>query len=180
MAEAELSTVARPYARAAFSFALDQDGGLAHWSRMLQLLSAAVNESIVQAALDDPLLTMDDKTSFLFDLMGDDLSDQGRNFIGVLAEYDRLALIATVAEQFEVLKANHEKTLDVSVTSAYEVSEDDRQRLSDALSGKLQRDINVETDVDESLIGGVLIRAEDTVIDDTVRGRLTRLAQALG
>ena len=180
MAEAELSTVARPYARAAFSFALDQDGGLAHWSRMLQLLSAAVNESIVQAALDDPLLTMDDKTSFLFDLMGDDLSDQGRNFIGVLAEYDRLALIATGAEQFEVLKANHEKTLDVSVTSAYEVSEDDRQRLSDALSGKLQRDINVETDVDESLIGGVLIRAEDTVIDDTVRGRLTRLAQALG
>ena len=180
MAEAELSTVARPYARAAFSFALDQDGGLAHWSRMLQLLSAAVNESIVQAALDDPLLTMDDKMSFLFDLMGDDLSDQGRNFIGVLAEYDRLALIATVAEQFEVLKANHEKTLDVSVTSAYEVSEDDQQRLSDALSGKLQRDINVETDVDESLIGGVLIRAEDTVIDDTVRGRLTRLAQALG
>ena len=180
MAEAELSTVARPYARAAFSFALEQDGGLAHWSRMLQLLSAAVNESIVQAALDDPLLTMDDKTSFLFDLMGDDLSDQGRNFIGVLAEYDRLALIATVAEQFEVLKANHEKTLDVSVTSAYEVSEDDQQRLSDALSGKLQRDINMETDVDESLIGGVLIRAEDTVIDDTVRGRLTRLAQALG
>lgn len=180
MAEAELSTVARPYARAAFSFALDQDGGLAHWSRMLQLLSAAVNESIVQAALDDPLLTMDDKMSFLFDLMGDDLSDQGRNFIGVLAEYDRLALIATVAEQFEVLKANHEKTLDVSVTSAYEVSEDDQQRLSDALSGKLQRDINMETDVDESLIGGVLIRAEDTVIDDTVRGRLTRLAQALG
>ena len=180
MAEAELSTVARPYARAAFSFALDQDGGLAHWSRMLQLLSAAVNESIVQAALDDPLLTMDDKTSFLFDLMGDDLSDQGRNFIGVLAEYDRLALIATVAEQFEVLKANHEKTLDVSVTSAYEVSEDDQQRLSDALSGKLLRDINVETDVDQSLIGGVLIRAEDTVIDDTVRGRLTRLAQALG
>ena len=112
--------------------------------------------------------------------MGDDLSDQGRNFIGVLAEYDRLALIATVAEQFEVLKANHEKTLDVSVTSAYEVSEDDQQRLSDALSGKLQRDINMETDVDESLIGGVLIRAEDTVIDDTVRGRLTRLAQALG
>ena len=180
MAEAELSTVARPYARAAFSFALDQDGGLAHWSRMLQLLSAAVNESIVQAALDDPLLTMDDKTSFLFDLMGDDLSGQGRNFIGVLAEYDRLALIATVAEQFEVLKANHEKTLDVSVTSAYEVSEDDQQRLSDALSGKLQRDINVETDVDEALIGGVLIRTEDTVIDDTVRGRLTRLAQALG
>ena len=180
MAEAELSTVARPYARAAFSFALDQDGGLARWSRMLQLLSAAVNESIVQAALDDPLLTMDDKTSFLFNLMGDDLSGQGRNFIGVLAEYDRLTLIATVAKQFEVLKANHEKTLDVSVTSAYEVSEDDQQRLSDALSGKLQRDINVETDVDESLIGGVLIRAEDTVIDDTVRGRLIRLAQALG
>ena len=180
MAEAELPTVARPYARAAFSYALEQDGGLEQWSRMLQLLAAAVCESAVQGALDDPLSTTDDKTRLLVNLMGDDLSDQGRNFIGVLAEYDRLALLPTVSEQFEVLKANHEQTLDVSVTSAFEVSDDDQQKLSAALQNKLKRDINIETEVDKALIGGVLIRAEDTVIDDTVRGRLARLAQALG
>ena len=180
MGEAELSTVARPYARAAFSYALDEAGGLAKWSRMLQLLAAVVSESVVQAALDDPLLSTEDETSLLVSLMSDELSAQGRNFIVVLSEYNRLALIPTVAEQFEVLKANHEKTLDVSVTSAFEVSEDNQQKLAEALHKRLQRDINIETEVDQSLIGGVLIRAEDTVIDDTVRGRLERLAQALG
>ena len=179
MGEAELSTVARPYARAAFSYALDEAGGLAEWSRMLQLLAAVVNESVVQAALDDPLLSTEDETRLLVSLMSDELSEQGRNFIVVLAEYGRLALIPTVVEQFEVLKANHEKTLDVSVTSAFEVSEDNQQKLAEALHKRLQRDINIETEVDQSLIGGVLIRAEDTVIDDTVRGRLERLAQAL-
>ena len=180
MAEAEPSTVARPYARAAFSYALDQAEDLAEWSRMLQLLAAVVNESVVQAALDDPLLSTEDETRLLVNLMSDELSEQGRNFIVVLSEYDRLALIPTVAEQFEVLKANHEKTLDVSVSSAFEVSADNQQKLAEALHKRLQRDINIETEVDQSLIGGVLIRTEDTVIDDTVRGRLERLAQALG
>ena len=179
MAEAEPSTVAGPYARAAFSYALDQAEDLAEWSRMLQLLAAVVNESVVQAALDDPLLSTEDETRLLVSLMIDELSEQGRNFIVVLAEYDRLASIPTVAEQFEVLKANHEKTLDVSVSSAFEVSADNQQKLAEALHKRLQRDINIETEVDQSLIGGVLIRAEDTVIDDTVRGRLERLAQAL-
>ena len=66
------------------------------------------------------------------------------------------------------------------MTSAFEVSDEDQQKLSAALQNKLKRDINIETEVDKALIGGVLIRAEDTVIDDTVRGRLARLAQALG
>ena len=145
-----------------------------------QLLAAVVNESLVQAALDDPLLNTEEETRLLVSLMSDELSEQGRNFIVVLAEYDRLALIRTVAEQFEVLKANHEKTLDVSVTSAYELSTDNQQKLAEALHKRLQRDINIETEVDQSLIGGVLIRTEDTVIDDTVRCRLERLAQALG
>ena len=109
MAEAELSTVARPYARAAFAYALNQAEGLAGWSRMLQLLAAVVNESVVQAALDDPLLSIEDETGLLVSLMSDDLSTQGRNFIVVLDDNDRLALIPKVAEQFEVLKANHEK-----------------------------------------------------------------------
>ena len=180
MAEAELPTVARPYARAAFSYALEQADGLSTWSRMLQLLAGAVNEPVVQASLDDPLLTTEDQTRLLDQLMGDDLSVEGGNFLGILAEYDRLTLIPTITEQFELLKANHEKTLDVSVTSAYEISEAEQQNLSSALKNKLQRDINIETEVDQSLIGGVVIKAEDTVIDDTVRGRLERLSHALG
>ena len=179
MAEAELSTIARPYARAAFSYALDQTDGLSHWARMLQLLAAALEQPVVTDALDNPLLTTQDELNLLMTLMGDDLSQDGQNFVGVLAENNRLALLPTISEQFELLKANHEQTLDVMVTSAFEVSEDDQAKLSAALKEKLQRDINIDTEVDNALIGGVVIRTEDTVIDDSVKARLERLSHAL-
>ncbi|MGK0259094.1 MAG: F-type H+-transporting ATPase subunit delta [Candidatus Azotimanducaceae bacterium] len=179
MAEAELPTIARPYARAAFSYALDQSEGLGQWSRMLLLLAGAISEPVVQDALDNPLLTTEEETKLLLQLMGDDLDEAGRNFIGVLAEYDRLALLPTISEMFELLKANHEKTMDVEVTSAFEVSDQEKNELKIALKRMLQREINLETEVDKSLIGGVVIKAEDTVIDDSVRGRLAKLSQAL-
>ena len=83
MAEAELTTIARPYARAAFSHALSQEGGLGQWSNMLRLLSAAIDQSIVQEALDDPMLTISDETELVFGIMGDDLSPEGKNFVSV-------------------------------------------------------------------------------------------------
>ena len=122
MAEAELPTIARPYARAAFSSGLDQADGLGTWSRMLSLLAAAVLEPIVEKALDNPTLTIEDETGILLGLMGDDLNQDGQNFVNVLAENGRLALLPTIYELFELLKANHEKTMDVAVTSAFDVS----------------------------------------------------------
>jgi F-type H+-transporting ATPase subunit delta len=179
MAEAELPTIARPYARAAFSRGLDQTDGLGTWSRMLSLLAAAVSEPIVEEALDNPTLTIEDETSLILQLMGDDLNQDGQNFVSVLAEYGRLALLPTIAELFELLKANHEKTMDVEVTSAFEVSDQEKIELGAALQRMLQRDINIETEVDKLLIGGVVIRAEDTVIDDSVKGRLEKLSLVL-
>jgi F-type H+-transporting ATPase subunit delta len=77
------------------------------------------------------------------------------------------------------MKSNHEKTMDVEVTSAYEVSEADEQKLAAALKQKLQREINLSSVVDSTLLGGIIIRAEDTVIDNSVRGKLRKLSQAL-
>jgi len=179
MAEAELATIARPYARAAFSRGLDQTDGLGTWSRMLSLLAAAVSEPIVEEALDTPTLTTEDETSLILQVMGDDLNQDGQNFVSVLAEYGRLALLPTIAELFELLKANHEKTMDVEVTSAFDVSDQEKTELGAALQRMLQRDINIETEVDKLLIGGVVIRAEDTVIDDSVKGRLEKLSMEL-
>ena len=179
MAEAELTTIARPYARAAFGYALDQSDGLAQWSGMLSLLAAAIDQPIVREALSDPMLTTDDETALLLQLMEDGLNEQGKNFIGVLAEYDRLSLLPKISEMFELLKANHEKTMEVEVTSAFEVTDSERAELSRALQRMLQREISIETEIDKSLIGGVVIQAEDTVIDDSVRGRLAKLSQAL-
>ena len=115
MAEAELATIARPYARAAFSYALDKDAGLAVWSRMLQLLSAAVSESLVKAALDNPGLSGEDEANLLIDILGEEVTNEGQNFLNVLAGYDRVALLPEIAAMYELLKANHEKTMDVFV-----------------------------------------------------------------
>jgi F-type H+-transporting ATPase subunit delta len=178
MAEAELTTIARPYARAAFSFAVDSDG-LAEWSKMLALLSAALDQAVIRAKLDDPVLTKEESASFLCSLLDAELNDNSRNFVGVLAEYDRIALLPNIAELYELLKADHEKTINVEVTSAYEVTDDEAAKLSSVLRDRLQREINLTTSVDASLIGGVIVRAEDTVTDNSVRGKLRKLSQAL-
>ena len=113
-------------------------------------------------------------------LLGDELSDKGQNFVTVLSTYGRIALLPTIAEIFELLKANHEKTMDVTLTSAFEVSAEDSSKLSEALKKRLQREVNLSTTVDKALLGGVIIRTEDTVIDNSVRGKLQKLAQVLG
>jgi len=179
MAEAELATVARPYARAAFATALDEADGLVSWSKMLALLGAAVIEPAVERMLDNPANSGSVAAEWLTGLIGDELTASGANFIKVLADYDRLALIATIAEQYEVLKANHEKTVEVAIVSAYELSGTEQETLKDALNRRLQRTVELETETDSSLLGGVVIRTEDTVIDDSVRGKLQKLAGTL-
>ncbi len=179
MAEAELSTVARPYARAAFSQALNEASGLETWSRMLKMLAATVRQPAVAAVLDKPSMTTEQETQFLLELLGEELNQYGQNFVAVLSEYGRTSLLSEISEMFELLKAHHEQTLDVEVVSAFEVSDNDQALLISALKEKLQREINLSTEVDTSLIGGVLVRAEDTVIDNSVRGKLDKLSHAL-
>jgi|TARA_B100002003_G_C14157083_1_gene557365 F-type H+-transporting ATPase subunit delta len=180
MAETELATIARPYARAAFTYALDQTEGLVTWSRMLSLLAATARQEMVRQALDDPSLSDEQGAELLVRLLGDELSEEGRNFVAVLSAYSRIELLPNISEMFELLKANHEKTMDVEISSAFEVTQSEKESLSQALNTKLQREINLETSVDKSLLGGVVIKAEDTVIDDSVRGKLQKLSNALG
>ncbi|XOV86198.1 MAG: F0F1 ATP synthase subunit delta [Pseudomonadota bacterium] len=179
MAEAELTTVARPYARAAFSFALEPGQGLDAWSRMLALLAEAVATDLVRDALENPLLRTDQESGLLIDLLGEELTDNGRNFVVVLAENARLPLLPHIAALFEDLKAQHEKTLDVEVATAFDIDETDQEQLVSALKARWQKEINLSTRVDRALIGGVVIRAEDTVIDNSVRGKLQKMAAAL-
>lgn len=179
MAEAELTTIARPYARAAFSYALDESAGLEKWAKMLALLASVFNHKSVKTVLDDPRLTTEEEAGVLFGILGEDLSEEGRNFVTVLAENGRTNLLPRIAEIYEALKAQHEKTLEVSLTSAFEVDAEDEKRLSEALRKKLQKEITISTRIDPRLLGGVIIRTEDTVIDNSVRGKLEKLTQAL-
>ncbi len=179
MAESELMTIARPYARAVFAHALEQPDGLASWGTRLEMLRVALDTLAVRQALDNPRLTTADETALLRQLMGAELGEDGQQFLEVLGDYGRLLLLPAIATLFEQLKSGHEKTLEVAVTSAFEVTEREESLLRDALKRKLQRDIKLETAVDRRLLGGVIVKAGDTVIDDSVRGRLTKLSYAL-
>ena len=148
---AELSTLARPYARAAS----------------------------VKTLLADPAMTTGAQAERFIELCGDELGDSRQRFVRVLAENRRLGLAPQIAEQFAKLKAQREQSVDVEMISAFEVSDVVRDRVAEALSKRLERQVRVTTHTDRELLGGVLIRAGDLVIDGSVRGRLNKLAEAL-
>ena len=110
---------------------------------------------------------------------GDDLNSKGQNFIRLLAENKRLVLLPEIAALYEILKANQEKSVDVEITTAFEISSDIAEKLANSLRSRLEREINLATKVDQSLLGGAVIRAGDTVIDSSVRGKLTKLAESI-
>jgi F-type H+-transporting ATPase subunit delta len=97
----------------------------------------------------------------------------------VLAQNKRLDLLPQITVLFAGYKANFEKSVDVEVVSAFELADEMTQKLAAALGRRLEREVNVHTTTDASLLGGVLIRAGDLVIDGSVRGRLNKLATAM-
>ncbi len=175
---AELSTLARPYAKAAFEYA-HEESALNPWLDELRLIAAVVAEPAVEDLLADPALTTQAQAEAFLALLGDDLGDSRRRFVHVLAENRRLGLAPQILAQFAQFKAQREQSVEVEMVSAFEVPDAVRERIAQALGQRLEREVTVTTDVDSSLIGGILIRAGDLVIDGSVRGRLNKLAEAL-
>ncbi|MFK8041531.1 F0F1 ATP synthase subunit delta [Congregibacter sp.] len=175
---AELSTLARPYARAAFEYA-NSESALSEWMTELQLVAAVVSDDAVQGLLGDPSLTTEKQAEAFVDLLGDELGESRKRFLHVLAENRRLGLVPSILTQFTQLKAQREQSVDVEMVSPFEVPDAVRDRIAQALGKRLDREVVVSTSIDSSLLGGVLIRAGDLVIDGSVRGRLNKLAEAL-
>ena len=175
---AELATIARPYANAVFELA-KRDDTLEQWSRMLNVLDATTAHETVALLLDSPDLPASAKAFRLAEICGDELDDRGKKFLGSLAEHDRLSLIREVREQFEELRAEEQKSLEVEVISAYPLSDAQSDALKQALNRKFDKEISIESRVDQSLIGGAVIRAGDMVIDGSIRGKLHKLAETL-
>lgn len=175
---AELTTLARPYAKAAFEYAQAHQQ-LANWSAMLGLAAAVSIDDTMQRVLKAPRLTSTEKATTFIEVCGDKFDAQAQNFIHVLAENDRLALLPDIFAQFELYKAEQEKSIDVDVTSAFALSDEQQDKLAKVLSARLGREVRLHAAEDATLIGGVLIRAGDLVIDGSVRGKLAKLAEAL-
>ena len=187
---AEHTTLARPYARAAFESALAEQGsgkaaakasssGLAKWQKMLHTAAVAAMHEKMAAILRDPSRTGQQAAEALVQVCGKDLNPKGRNFIHLLAENKRLPLLPEIASLFAALKAAHEEAVDVRITTAFKLAPAMSGKLEKALSRRLKRQIRLSTGVDPALIGGAVIRAGDSVIDDSVRGKLARLATAM-
>lgn len=175
---AELTTIARPYAKAAFEYALAAQK-VTEWASMLDFVAQAVNNEQVSAFINNPALSAEEKGAVVLKVSADKLDDKVENFIKLLARNHRLEAIPAIKQRFEILKAEYEKATEVEVTSSSELSDDQLQRLAEKLEAKLGRKINIETHIDASLIGGLIIKADDMVIDGSVRGKLEKLSETL-
>ncbi|UTW14442.1 F0F1 ATP synthase subunit delta [Marinobacterium rhizophilum] len=175
---AELNTVARPYTKAAFEFALAQ-GSLDAWSDMLTLAASVAQDEQMDRVLSNPALTSKQKAQAMLSVCEDSLNEAGGNFITLLAENRRLALLPEILAQFELLKANQQKSVDIDVTTAFELDEQQQQKLTQAIGAKLGREVKMTAQVDKSILGGVVIRSADLVIDGSVRARLAKLTEAM-
>jgi F-type H+-transporting ATPase subunit delta len=180
---AERNTLARPYAKAAFESA-HQSGTLALWSEMLAVLAAVVCEPKVQQVIKYPSIGHDQKVATLIALCREQinrkkLGNQGKNFVTLLGENKRLDLLPYIAQQFEALKAELESSIEVEVRSAFELTDKQLGQLTRALQLRLSRELMLQAVVDKSLMGGLVVRAGDWVLDGSVRAKLAKLSRAI-
>ena len=175
---AESITLARPYAQASFNAAME-DKDLAAWEKMLGLLAELAKNEKVHAQLSSPSLSAEQQAATLISLAGEELSAKVQNLVSLLAENKRLVLLPEILEIFALLKANQEKTVDVELATAFALSDEVVDALTRSLKARLSREIKLQTVVDSHLIGGAVIRAGDTVIDNSIRGKLNKLAEAM-
>ena len=175
---AERSTLARPYARAVFELVGDDAAEREAWSRRLAALAELVRDPQLASLLTHPRVTPEQLVAIICDALSE-LGEAGQNLVRLLAENRRLGYAPEIARVYEELRAEAEGIVDVEVLSARELDDTQRERLTEALRKRLGREVRLQARVDESLIGGAVIRAGDTTIDGSVQGQLARLSSAL-
>jgi len=175
---ADRTTIARPYARAAFSEAL-KEKRLKQWDEALSVAAQVVADPRVQQLLSSPHVTPAELAKLVIDIAGSRLDEHGRNFVVTLAENRRLGYLPEIAALFHELKDTAEGVADVTVVSAVPLDGEQQRTLAEALARKLKREVRLHLELDPSLLGGAVLRAGDLVIDGSLRARLNRIAQVL-
>ena len=175
---AEPTTIARPYAEAAFELARG-DNALPAWSSMLRYASAIVADPAMTRALDNPKLTAGDRESLLLSVCGDKLDAAGRRFVRVLVEAERVAFLPYIATLFDELKNEAEGVAIARIDSAFPLTDAQVAELKAALEKRFGKKIEPTVSVDPELVGGARITVGDTVIDASVRAQLQAMANQL-
>jgi F-type H+-transporting ATPase subunit delta len=175
---AEPSTIARPYAEAAFRLA-DDAGKLAEWSATLAMLEQVADHERVRAAMADPNLASAKVAGLFISILAGKLAGDAENFVRVMAENRRLALLGDVRAQYEALKNAREGVIEADVQSAFDLTDAQLTELVAALEKRTGRKVKAQVRLDKSLIGGVRIVMGDKVIDGSARAQLGALESAL-
>jgi len=174
---AESLTIARPYAEAAFKIASEL-GALPQWSDALARLATVAGTQVARELIADPKVAIGQVAALIADSAGD-LSAEQRNFVAVLAQNERLAVLPEIAEQYEALRNAHEGVIDARIASAFPLSDAQLEDIVATLRQKYGREVKASVNVDPELLGGVAIRVGDEVMDASVRGKLAQLAGVL-
>lgn len=172
---AEKSTIARPYAEAVFALAQEQSQ-LKSWSNVLQAASIVVENDDMNALISNTNVSKSQVADLILDICGKEFSEEAKNLVRLLAENRRLVLLPEIAAQYEVLRAEAEKTIEAEVVSAFTISEAQQKQIAEKLKARLGREVSLSCSVDEALIGGAIIKAGDLVIDGSTRGQIQKLS----
>jgi len=174
----EFITAARPYARAAFDVAT-ANNEKEKWTEMLNFMAMVAHDSTMRAVLDSPKLSQQQTADVFITVCNEHVNEGGKNFINLLAENDRITLLPEIAALFQHYRAESEGTVEAEVISASEINDSQMNNIAASLKRRLGKDVRLTSRIDESLIGGAIIRAGDLVIDGSVRGQLDKLSTAL-
>ncbi|HEY5019477.1 MAG TPA: F0F1 ATP synthase subunit delta [Steroidobacteraceae bacterium] len=172
---AERVTIARPYAKALFAMARDAKR-LPQWSQGLGVAAAVSADERVKPLFGDPHVAPEQLVELITGIGGEAIDGEMRKALAVLAANRRLNLLPEIAQLYEQMRSEHERVLDVTLSSAVALSAEQRERFAAALRKRFQRDVRLHTEVDSSLLGGAVLRADDLMIDGSVQGGLAQLA----
>lgn len=175
---AEISTIARPYAVAAYKLGKEQKT-LAKWSEMLGFATQVATDAQMMAYIQNPKIVSSELQANFLKVCGDKLNEQGQNLIKILVEYGRLSILPAVTSAFEELKALDEGTLDAQIIAATKLTATETKDLVKRLEAKFGKKIEASVSIDPEIIGGIKIIVGDTVIDASVKGQLQNLAYTL-
>jgi F-type H+-transporting ATPase subunit delta len=175
---AELATIARPYAEAAFEIARDANA-LGPWSEMLRFAAQIVTDPRVGEALDNPRLDAAAREALLLSIAGDRFNGEVRNFIRVLVEAERVGLLPQIATMFDTLKNEAELVAIATIESAYELTAEQVAEMKAALEKRFGKKIDATVTIDPKLIGGARITVGDSVLDGSVQAKLAAMRTTL-
>jgi F-type H+-transporting ATPase subunit delta len=175
---ANLSSIARPYALAAFEYAREKQQ-LPAWKAFLTSASLVAKQPVIRKLLDNPELSSTKMPDVFQEVLASLLDTERKNFLLVLGQNKRLNVLPEIADLFNTYYTALEKISNVRVVTAVEAQKEFQDTLSHALAKRIQHEVTLHCEIDPAIIGGAVIHIGDRVIDGSVRGKLTRLLQNL-